>query len=706
MAIKGSILVQTASGLQVKGRGAFKANQLFDATLESLHEWLTTSENKVIADVDLSENPLTQDQFSSLLTVLVAADAQVARFRLSRCTYLNDQVMQTLSDYFRLLTPEKAPVLLDLSNCAITSIGFRSFMSAMEESALYPLSDPEGSGRGIPLYLHLGNNPIDEADIQAYVLSGLVKPFDRKGPQTCDLPGPKVFLMLQAEDAGFQQQESSPSAVSKKRKKDCKWCQMGECWTHQGAPKPAAEANAAAQATAQPLQPGVTMLAKPVQLGRVVPPPGRVQPVCMPVMPSQAAPSQAAPNMTSGQRNCKWCEMGDCWSHMTKEDRAKRKGVSVEDIEDAPPSKKRKIDVSTLNICWDLVRNQCKNGDSCPFDHAATIEFLHVQAHQGSHVKGRTDEERAAAKAEYATWAEERVVAGSDPEGRNACSLDWWYCQVCLVCLKECDWNVYNASHKASKTHKAKFVQDGGYALKPDVQRPNPELQRPFQEGTVPEFVSVAGFTEAKVLTLGEQDYSFSLAVAKTQLSASQLVSIVATSYLAAHDPEEAEVHVRDDGMRAHYSRKSLPGMDGALQKNIDELTDLGGLVLHSVDATNLSGTLLPQCRESYNMIVFPFPRASLQRGCQPKNPGLIRNFFRSVNKSGILETGGKIGIVLLRTQFAEWDTACLALDSGYQLVDHTALPDGFYQGREMSGKIFDSWKKIGAEIYMFQLCS
>jgi len=208
------------------------------------------------------------------------------------------------------------------------------------------------------------------------------------------------------------------------------------------------------------------------------------------------------------------------------------------------------------------------------------------------------------------------------------------------------------------------------------------------------------------VLSLGEQDYSFSLAVAKTQSSACQNVSLVATSYLAYHDPDEPEVHVRDDGMRAHYSRRSLPSMDGALQKNIDELCSLGGVALHSVDATDLSGTLLPQCPQTFNMIVFPFPRASLQRGCQPKNPALIRNFFRSVNQSGILMPGGKIGIVLLRSQFAEWDTACLALEAGYQLVDHATLPDGFYQGREMSGKIFDSWKKIGAEIYMFQLAN
>merc|ERR1712194_910240 len=134
-----------------------------------------------------------------------------------------------------------------------------------------------------------------------------------------------------------------------------------------------------------------------------------------------------------------------------------------------------------------------------------------------------------------------------------------------------------------------------------------------------------------------------------------------------------------------------------------DAARTLGAEVVHSVDATDLPGTLMSQTSGTYNLIVFPFPRASLQRGCVPKNPRVVRNFFRSVNEANILESGGKIGIVLLRSQFAEWDMACLALEAGYHLVDQATLPDGFYQGREMSGKIFDSWKQIGAEIYMFQ---
>lgn len=108
--------------------------------------------------------------------------------------------------------------------------------------------------------------------------------------------------------------------------------------------------------------------------------------------------------------------------------------------------------------------------------------------------------------------------------------------------------------------------------LMPGVVRPDPYLQNPLVAPDLNLFLSTAAFSKGRVLTLGEQDYSFSLAVAKVQFQEIGTAQIVATSYLAAHDPEEPEVHVRDDGERTTYSRKSLPSMDGALLTNIAEL--------------------------------------------------------------------------------------------------------------------------------------
>lgn len=493
---------------------------------------------------------------------------------------------------------------------------------------------------------------------------------------------------MQAQQGGMQRQ--------------CKWCQQGQCWTHQGVSKTQGQQSKPQQTKPPQIKPPKIAVGTGGGFNLTVGP--------MPVGPLQDEPQNGThftgqrlpipvPVASGAKPDCQWCKKGECWTHVGGAANKKRKREDGQG-QQLP---------SESNICWDFVKNQCHLGDACPFDHAITSAALNVKAHEGTKVKGRTEEDKAASKIEYQSWAEERLISGVDPTGTTAAAIapssDFWFCQVCLVCQKECDWNVYQKHHKGSKTHLAAFIKGGGFMLKPEYcPRPDPDLVKPMETPSIPRFISCGGFGACKVLTLGEQDYSFSLAVAKTQLTMMSVAQTTATSYLAAHDPSEPEVHVRDDGMRAHYSRRSLPSMDGALQKNIDALCSIGGTCLHSVDATDLPGTLLTQTGDTYNVIIFPFPRASLMRGCCPKNPRLLRNFFRSVNAAAILEPGGKIGVILLRTQYAEWDMHCLAAESGYYLIDHTPLPPGFYQGREMSGKIFDSWQKIGAEIYMFQL--
>ena len=199
------------------------------------------------------------------------------------------------------------------------------------------------------------------------------------------------------------------------------------------------------------------------------------------------------------------------------------------------------------------------------------------------------------------------------------------------------------------------------------------------------------------VLTLGEMDFSFSLAVARLRPPGTPLV---ATSYLAEHDPTELEVHPADDGERAAYRRFSLPGMQGALHRNIDALNKLGSQVLHSVDATNLQGTLRTQGIEGgFHIVVFPFPRYSLSRAPNPCNSRLLRDFFLSV-LDGVLLEGGLIQLVMLSSQYEDWDVNGMANDVGMKLTSRVELPRNFYQPREMSGK---PWVPSGAELLTFQ---
>mmetsp|Transcript_80986 Transcript_80986/g.224009 ORF Transcript_80986/g.224009 Transcript_80986/m.224009 type:complete len:447 (-) Transcript_80986:191-1531(-) len=370
----------------------------------------------------------------------------------------------------------------------------------------------------------------------------------------------------------------------------------------------------------------------------------------------------------------------------------------------ADNSKKRKLSAAP-EVCWDMVKKlSCPRGAACQWSHDVDpndfiVEPAAKKPKQGSGIKGRTDEDRANAKEEYAKWQEERVEMGMDPEGKHCQSLDWWYAQTCLACLAECDLTTFKG-HRKSVKHTAKYKEIGGLQLRPGILRPDPHLTNPLSAPDRGQFESATGFASARVLALGEQDYSFSLAIARLQQNETQEVRLVATSYLEAHDPSEPEVHVRDDGMRSTYQRKSLPSMEGALEKNISEIQSLGGVVLHGVDATDLLGTLLTQHPGGiYDVIVFPFPRASLRRGVDPMNPRLLRYFFRSVNDAALLAQGGVVELLLLRSQYADWDTACVAMEAGFELQRHTSLPEGFYQSREMSGK---TWTPKDAEVYVF----
>eukprot|EP00746_Dinoflagellata_sp_MGD_P127733 gnl/MRDRNA2_/MRDRNA2_62232_c0_seq1.p1 gnl/MRDRNA2_/MRDRNA2_62232_c0~~gnl/MRDRNA2_/MRDRNA2_62232_c0_seq1.p1 ORF type:complete len:626 (-),score=135.12 gnl/MRDRNA2_/MRDRNA2_62232_c0_seq1:77-1849(-) len=310
----------------------------------------------------------------------------------------------------------------------------------------------------------------------------------------------------------------------------------------------------------------------------------------------------------------------------------------------------------------------------------------------------RTEDEKDQARATYQQWRDFRASIGMDPSSTNVTSFDGWYASVCLACLTEVQL-INFPSHAKGARHAKSYKEIGGLQLLDGVIRPDPHAQVAAHQSSVGDFASLCGFEGSRVLVIGEQDYSFSLKVAQQQHESGE-ASIVATSYLAAHDPSEVEFHAKDDGERTRYSRKSLPSMNGALQQNLDALQELGGVALHSVDATNLEETLLPQLSDhQFDVVVFPFPRASLQRGCDPRNSQLLRGYFRSVAETGLLADQGVVQLLMLQNQYAEWDTACMALEHGFELFSRVALPKGFYQSREMSGK---PWTPEGGEMYIF----
>jgi len=393
--------------------------------------------------------------------------------------------------------------------------------------------------------------------------------------------------------------------------------------------------------------------------------------------------------------------------------------------------------LSKTELCSYFKKGWCYEGQKCSKAHGEEELGKPIQV-TSTKKRSRDGEEISIPEkrlkssedtAEYEQWRDERLILGVDPDGVNAQSLTLWYAQICLICSTPISGLSNWPIHANGSKHMSRYVALGGAFLKTEMHRPDPQLQDaqpiPIQmsmyvqkqlglagagaaDGDIDvakpgmaEFLSVAGFDSGMVLSIGEQDFSFSRSIAKVQASAGLSTQLVATSYLAEHDPAELEVHVADDGQRAQYTRKSLPSMGGALFKNLEAIKELGGIVLHSVDATDLMNTLVSQGVDGiFDVIVFAFPRASLKRSVEPRNSMLVRKFFHNVMEAGLLAPLGKVELLMLGTQYAEWDVACMAQEEGFELFEYAKLPTGFYQSREMTGK---AWTPQNGMLYTFR---
>lgn len=285
-------------------------------------------------------------------------------------------------------------------------------------------------------------------------------------------------------------------------------------------------------------------------------------------------------------------------------------------------------------------------------------------------------------------WRAERLEAltaeslSSASEAASS-SLDLWFGGVCLCCLAVVSRSSWQ-KHATGQRHRSSFnavpVQ-----LSPQVKRPPTEATVDTTYAEL--FWDVAGWADSPgpVLSLGEMDYSFSLVLARLIPSRARLL---ATSFLEEHDPLELEYHPKSDAERTMFSRRTLPDMGGALRKNLRELKDLGAEVKHGVDATNLQTTLRVRFREPFRYVIFPFPRASLRRENDPQNSALVHGFFRSAQPgSRLVSPHGVLQLLLLENQYEEWDVAGAASATGLVLVGRVAMPQNFYQSRDVSGQ-------------------
>jgi len=213
---EGMIVKMPNGAVEIKARRKLADPGAFEAFVEEIQTTLIQMKeadaNATVCDFDVSQNPTTAEQFEMLFNALALAGVKVQRFRLFGCPALNDEAMKHIADHFTQdLTNETAPAEMHLSDCAITTDGFLSLMSAIEEKDVYPTKSIPG--RTLPMYLRLENNYIDQAVIQEKVDAGIIRAF-KKGPgsrQEVHDPAIKINLVTRAEGS-YQQKTGEPPA--------------------------------------------------------------------------------------------------------------------------------------------------------------------------------------------------------------------------------------------------------------------------------------------------------------------------------------------------------------------------------------------------------------------------------------------------------------------------------------------------------------
>jgi len=282
----------------------------------------------------------------------------------------------------------------------------------------------------------------------------------------------------------------------------------------------------------------------------------------------------------------------------------------------------------------------------------------------------------------------------------------WWYAQVCLACLKAVQ-HISLHGHLHGNQHRKVVTRNG---LRPNFSRKIPMLVYPGNSSSnlldennwgrehitplkvLPKDKFLDSAAELRkglrCLVLGEQDFSFSNSLGYIVGGE----NVIGTCYLGRHNPNIPDVKTLNDGERRFHQQKYLGSMDGDLELNLTLADQTGVSIRYNVDAQDIQGSLLD--KESikpkpFNRIIFPFPRVSLIRGCDPNNSILIRKFLISARDTRCLARKGLVQLIMLENQFREWDILHIAEEVGYKLhslgwMNFDALP---YQARDVTGK-------------------
>lgn len=166
----------------------------------------------VFEDFDISQNPIPTEQLESIFSAIADGGVHVERFRAFGCATLDDAAATLLAGWLAGVTEETAPYELHLSDCAVTTDGYKALVQALEENDTFPTKDPRNSSKGkLPLYIRLEHNFIDPDAIQASIDAGSVMSTRKaQGIRHSDTVKMRLISTRDYEDPTFQQKTGEP----------------------------------------------------------------------------------------------------------------------------------------------------------------------------------------------------------------------------------------------------------------------------------------------------------------------------------------------------------------------------------------------------------------------------------------------------------------------------------------------------------------
>ena len=197
--------------MTVRARRQLTTPEAADAFLSTLSAKLEENANAnaytMFDDFDISQNPLSVDNFKALFGIFVESGVAIQRIRLFGCSTLDDTVAWQMAAWLSSLTRETVLHELHLSDCALTSEGLLALCDAFAGNDAFPPRNI-ATGAICPMYIRIENNYIDQSVIQQKIDEGVLTYF-MKNAGSLPNPNAKVKVLVQTPGR-FSQRVGQP----------------------------------------------------------------------------------------------------------------------------------------------------------------------------------------------------------------------------------------------------------------------------------------------------------------------------------------------------------------------------------------------------------------------------------------------------------------------------------------------------------------